>query len=728
MSDIQFNDNVGDPLPGVTPNPDFKSSLLKYLLSDVIHIQPAIDFVDRKDQPLSQVAASPIQFQSTVQHKFQLGNTKPEIDVNPSGQQTLSANAKAGSNLFDSDPFKVAATVPANTGYVSLSFQGALDLGVSGSDGDLTFGFDANQSATLQFLKAFDLGTTPTLGEAAAETLSAFVIPADIDDLKKLQPNDIAAVSGQGSLKISGGIAAKFSPNPLASVGIEGIGKGTVQESASVALKASFKLTGSWQTRARCTAPNIIELSFLREAGKTLVVDLSAQAGVSVKMGDDDLLSELIGAISKDPLADKSKLSGLQPAELSKLSDTIKGGLDHSFKASVDAALSASNDDQALFQYRIDLTRIGEDTSLAIHRALDGDLTALTEMERSVRMGGALADGLVLLNSVLDQTNKRGVMFKFNLIGLVNFTSVFELIANSEIVTDGVTGDVTIKETVTGNRISAMVLPQAQEALRKAMFDSLLVTSAYRAAGAVPGLDVSSSQVHFVFNATTKTQTMAQYLRWMAALNLLGEADSEQILAKFHSTGDSTCILRTSFADADCRNLFSGNADYLDLGRRAMFALLDPSQGIDQFRLRALSEPLFSQLVPIGPTPAIAPVLGIGASDTPRLSIVISDLFTILTWVDAMKLAVKAVADMRAFLAGRDPASLIEDNTFKKRTSALLKAMKGVVSNTRTDFGQPWGMIALYWAAGSPATRKGSINSGALQLQESPAALAGHAV
>ncbi len=728
MSDIQFTDSVGAPIPGVTPKLNPKSSLLKYLLSDVLHIQPAVDFINRKDQPLSKVAASPIQFQSNFQHKFQLGNIKPEIDVTPSTQQTLSANAKAGANLFDGDPFKVAATVPANTGYVSISFQGALDLGVSGSGGDLTFGFDANQSVTLQSLKAFDLGANPTLGQAAADTLASFVIPADIDDLKKLLPNDIAVVSGQGSLKISGGIAATFSPNPLASVGLDRIGAVTVQESASAGLQATFTLTGSWQTRARCTAPNVIELSFLREAGKSLLIDLSAQAGVTVKAGGEDLVSELIAAISKNPLADKTKLSGLQPSERSKLTGAIKGGLDHSFRASVDAALSASEDDQVLFQYQIDLNRIGADASEAIHRALDGDLTKLTAMESTMRLGGVLADGLVMLNSVLDKTNKRGVTFKFNLIGLINFTSLSELIANSEIVTDGVTGDVTIKETVTGNRISAMVLPQAQEALREAMFDSLLVTSAYRASGALSGLESSSSQVHFAFHATTNAQTIAQYLRWLAALNLLDQAGNQKLLTKFQKAAESSCVLRTSFADADCRALFSGRADYLDLGRRAMIAILDPSETVDQFRLRALSDPLFSQLVPIGPSPAIAPVLGISASDTLRLSIVINDLFTILTWVDAMQQAVKAVADMREFVGARNPASLLQDNTFKKKASALRNSMKAVVSNTRTDFGQPWGMIALYWAAGSPATRTGSITAGSFNLQEPPTALAAHAV
>src|SRR5208282_2287666 len=97
----------------------------------------------RAPQPLSAAAPNPISFQLKLQHKFQLGNTKPEIDLTPSFQATIRANTTKDSNLFEKDPFKVVATVPNQTGYVSLALQGSLDLGVSGSSGDLTFGFDA---------------------------------------------------------------------------------------------------------------------------------------------------------------------------------------------------------------------------------------------------------------------------------------------------------------------------------------------------------------------------------------------------------------------------------------------------------------------------------------------------------------------------------------------------------------------------------------------------------
>ena len=75
-------------------------------------------------------------------YKFQLGGANPEIDFTPEAQVAVEVNAKAGSNLFDDDPFAVAATVPPNVAYVGITLDGSLDLNISGSSGDLTFGFD----------------------------------------------------------------------------------------------------------------------------------------------------------------------------------------------------------------------------------------------------------------------------------------------------------------------------------------------------------------------------------------------------------------------------------------------------------------------------------------------------------------------------------------------------------------------------------------------------------
>ncbi len=200
--------------------------------------------------------------------------------------------------------------MPDRTGYVSAGFQGSLDLGVSGSDGDLTFGFDKTTNVSLEYLKAFPLGAgEPKLGDALAQTLSSYVIPADLSDVTALGINDIATVSGQGSLKISGGVNFSVSPNPLASVDLPlGAGAVAVQAGATAGLTVSFTITGSYQIRARRKDADTIELSFFRESGTTLTADFSASAGVTATRGDTDLIAALLERSARTPPVTRSFL------------------------------------------------------------------------------------------------------------------------------------------------------------------------------------------------------------------------------------------------------------------------------------------------------------------------------------------------------------------------------------------------------------------------------------
>src|SRR3954463_7095860 len=212
MPDIQITDAMDKPI-GITIDLKHPSSLLKYLKSELLHLAVVPDFLKRKDLLLSQAATKPIQFQAEVMHDFQLGNTVPEIDITPSAQATIGVNASSGTDLFDGDAFPIRAIVPDHTAYVSIGLQGSLDLDVSGSDGDLSFGLDATTTVSMEFFKAFPLAPVePTLGDAVGRTFSSYVLPADISDLEQLGPGDIATISGQGKLKISGAVTAKAYP------------------------------------------------------------------------------------------------------------------------------------------------------------------------------------------------------------------------------------------------------------------------------------------------------------------------------------------------------------------------------------------------------------------------------------------------------------------------------------------------------------------------------------
>jgi len=728
MPDIQVTDQLDKPLETIKIDLTHSSSLIKYLKTELLHLAVLPDFLARKDDSLSKAATKPIQFQAKAQHKFQLGNTKPEIDVTPAAQATIRVNASPGTNLFDGDPFHAPAKVPDHTGYVSAGFQGSLDLGVSGSDGDLTFGFDKTTTVNLEYLKAFPLGAgEPALGDALGQTLSSYVIPADLSDLNALSINDIATVSGQGSMKVSGGVKFTASPNPLASVGLP-LGAGTiaVKAGATAGLSASFTISGSYQLRARRKDADTIELSFLRESGTTLKADFSASAGITAKLGDTDLIAAVLGAISTDPTGDKKLLADLQPKEIKTLSDAIKGGLDHSLQASIDAVLFSMTDDQVAFQYEIQPAQLSQGASFAVHNALDGDLSLLTVMEDDMPNSGVLAPGVKMLNSVLSETRKRGLTLKINLIGILNYVTVSELIRNSETLTDNVTGDVTIKETVTGNSITALVEPMRSEALRKVIFDSVLATTSYRAGRAV-AMDLDCEQMHFSLNQNTNQQIMGDYLSWFIALKLLTGQDKATILSQFTDGGPSTCVLRTSFRDADCASMFfdaygklRAKQYYLEIGRQGLRALLDPDhQKIDQFRYQIVDDKLWPKALAIGANVNLGPLVGLSTADA-QVEYLIGDVTVITDWSEAMVKTGRLVQDVRAVVGDSDATTLLQNNEFKKKCNALQKKLADMVKASRTRFDEPWGMVCLFWAGGSPHTAYARAVTRRLTVERGP--------
>jgi len=290
--------------------------------------------------------------------------------------------------------------------------------------------------------------------------------------------------------------------------------------------------------------------------------------------------------------------------------------------------------------------------------------------------------------------------------------TVSELIRNSETLTDAVTGDVTIKETVTGNSISAVVDPMARnEALRKAIFDSVLATTTYRAGKAVALPDMSCEQMHFALNQNTNQQIMGDYLSWFIALTLLTLPDKTALLSQFIDGGPSTCVLRTSFGDADCTSMFFDPSDnlrakqyYLEFGRQALRALLDPQhQAIDQLRYQIVDDKLWPTALGIGANVNLGPLVGLSTADV-RVEYLIGDVMVITDWAEAMVEAGALVQDVRAFVGNSDPVTLFQNNDFKKKRDALQQKMAAIVKASKTRFDEPWGMVCLFWASGSPRT------------------------
>jgi hypothetical protein len=727
MSTFSLTDNFNNPV-SFPVNWTSLSALSKYLKSETLHLIVYPDFLQHKDEPIAQIVPQPLKAHLTVGYKFELGGANPEIDFTPQAEVAVEVNAKAGSNLFDDDPFAVAATVPPNVAYVGLTLDGSLDLDISGSSGDLTFGFDRSTEVNIGYWRAFPASgaNQPTLGDAFAQTISNFVIPGDMTDLSQLQPDDICAVSGTGSLTVSGGVQVTASPNPLASVDLPlNAGTITVQEGAMAGLTVSLKIMGAYQMRVRRLDVKTVELSFLKQRGTTLKTDLTGSAGVTAMKGEKDLIASLLGAI--DPKTDNSQLlqGGLTDDEASTLSDAIKDSINHSLQASFDYSLSLIKDDEAAFQYHIDVNAAQADpvANAAVHRALEGDLSNLTALESGIQPDGTIATGVKMISSVFSTSTKKEVSFQINLLGLVNILSLSDLVRGSQVIKDPVTGDLTIADSVTGTQIAAIVEPpKREERLRKAMFESLLVTAAYKASGAVEVLNLTSQSFHFALNQNTNTGIMTDYLNWLLTLGLITASDKQQLLGSLPAQGLSTCLLRTSLTDAECRSMFFDEQGklrpegyYLDYGRRAMMALLADKQGpFDQYRYTLLDQQ-WAQALDKGPSPQLAEVAGITIADSNYqaiLSQLMGDVYTITWWAGGMVAAGKELQSMITFLAGRDPVSLRNDHAFEMQRVSLQKKMAKVISGSQTRFDEPWGLVSLYWAAGSQGASARLVTSG----------------
>ena len=457
-------------------------------------------------------------------------------------------------------------------------------------------------------------------------------------------------------------------------------------------------------------------MSFLKRKGTTLKTDLTASGGIAVKKNDTgaDLIGRWLGAI--DPKTDNSQLlqGGLTADEAQALSDAIKSSIDHSLQASLDETLALIKDDQAAFQYlvNVDVAQRDPVASAAVLRALKGDLSILTSLESGIQADGTIAAGVKMISSVFSTSTKKEVSFKVNLLGLLNVLSLSDLIRGSKVIQDPVTGDLTIADSVTGTQIQAIVEPpKRQERVRRAMFESLLVTAAYKASGAVEAFDLTSQSFHFALNQNTNAGVMTDYLNWLVALNLIAVSDKQQLLASIPSQGFSTCILRTSMTDAQCRTMFfdaQGNLRpegyYLEYGRRAMMALLnDQVEPFDQYRYALLNQQ-WQQALDTGASPGLAQVAGI-TTENPNyeaiLSQLIGDMYDITWWASGMVDAGKQLQTMITFLAGRDPVSLRNDPAFATQRADLQKKMAKVVGTSKARFEEPWGLVSLYWAAGS---------------------------
>ena len=89
-----------------------------------------------------------------------------------------------------------------------------------------------------------------------------------------------------------------------------------------------------------------------------------------------------------------------------------------------------------------------------------------------------------------------------------------------------------------------------------------------------------------------------------------------------------------------------------------------------------------------------------------QILVIASDYSVIVWWAEAMSACAKNVAAMHSQLPdGSDPSSA----QFLALRADLAKTLAAVASNTREEFGQPWGLVAMDRVSGCRAAARVQI-------------------
>lgn len=647
------------------------------------------------------------------------------VDVGAGGAELKIAAGLSGSvklyspkdkQLFDPEFFGDPIPITDGQLYVGVGVGVTLAGELTGEKGDITFGFSGGGRVAINTYRLFEKssgGAFPLALDALRESFRSFSIPGDLDDLARLPVGAVASVEGGGTLKFSGSVNLLTVTNPLAVVGLpDPIGEVKVTSGNAIKLGASVELTTAYQIRARKTGPSKVRVGFYRKRGSDFTLKATASAGLTGGIGDRDLVEALLKAISKNPEADIEELKkgGLSAEQAEAIKKVVEAGIARKLELSLGFELNAAGSTEAAFLYDIDLGKLDEAGRRAVHLALDGDLSGLTGDE------AALPPGVALVRSIFTEIQRKKHTLKINLLGIYSFISVSSLVLKGAVLFEPETGELVIADKVTATRIAASIFNFAadREKLRKLLFESVLVTAVYRGSKIVvqpPELKLSHG--YFELHTKTGAETMKNNLDVFEALGLLTAAEKKKLMGGETKFGRTSLYVETAYDDNLVNSLFFNGAarrtreEYEKAGRNAVKLLILPGERDEARRLPASDDKLWNEMRKTG-QPGFKHIEKLKKLSAPILGAVTADYSLIVWWAETMTEMGERLEEIRQFFKA-NPNADPENNTFKSLRKKLASKLKDVASDTRSEFGDPWGLVAVDQLSGRRADAKAHI-------------------
>jgi hypothetical protein len=624
------------------------------------------------------------------------GSSELRIGAGAHGSFTVVRRKPGAEHLFAPDSLGAAVEIPEEACFVKTGVEASVGLPVPGPAAGMTqFGAEPNTAIEIANYRRYSLDSRDALLDALRDGFRSFVVPVSVSDLASMPVNAVATAKVTGSLKLSATAELFAVTNPLAAATLPGpLPSVSVRAGGSLQVGASYEIRGRYEVRVHKRDGGHLEIGWYRERGSEFRVRATAAAGVSAQLGDRDILPLLLRAISPDPAAERDELlrAGLAESQIKGIQSAVKSAVNRNLELAVSTEIGRARSTEAAFLYDVDFSQTTAESLQSIDQALRGDLTALH---------AEALPGVVCRRSVWTEVRSTRITWNVNLLGIFNFISIAKLIQQSSVLYEPASGALVITDRVTFEKIqSAQVNFGADtEKLRHILAESFLITAAYRGSQTtVGGPALRCSHSFFESRNNASREDILRHMRAASALQLLSGAEME-LPAELTDFGRTTLCLQTEYDESLTAALFLDSAGkpyarqtYEAVGRATITMLvaradsdearLDPATDDNLWReMKRLGQMNFKPLFPGVPDPVVGAI--------------IADYTTIIWWSEAMAGAAKRLAAIRQLLQV-NPGMSPDDPAFQKARKKLASHLKKVAARTTAEFGQPWGLLAMY--------------------------------
>ncbi len=601
-------------------------------------------------------------FRETDKTLFETGETSPDIPV---GQGQAWIRFALDTSL------EIAAGVTSPSGF-----------GVSGK------GMQAREFSVYSRIEAPG-GKFPTLKDGIEHALSNYRVTRTASDLRNQIPNTVYEWDVSGSFAIAANYGYPLATNCFSLTGAALASGHALRIAPALNVSLTGVLTVSGEFRGRCYRANgsTLQLGLYKKKETDLTATFRASAGISAKVGSADLISALFSVLPG------ANFDAVQVAEADRkaMQDSLQSAVDQGLSIALNSKCSASKTDEAAVLYEIDLGVESEAADLAINAALKGDWTVLTQVSAAKQLRNALIE-----------THEFSGKTTLNLLGIYDCASVQDFVRRCTILHDTESGNITITDKETAQRIavSSASLAAQDDKLRKVLDQAFLATVVYAVASShtAYAVTIQTTQSLLIYDERSSYASLRKNLLLGKALQLLTDAELDGIALEkqFKYFRLET---RAAFEGNDALSLFFEDVaertprkeeDLKRLGRDVLITLLDRSSAMDEARKRALQSDAIWADMEKQKFPADSPAS-------------YSDWFDIVTWAHSVATVAPLLKLVLAAAEHPNTPDPSTDPAFMAAREAVAKAIAEVTRNTRAAFEKGWPIAVMFALSGRKA-------------------------